>query len=259
MSLSKFDDKIYQTGYSEYFARYQYDDNVQLRKAGKTLAVLRDYFGAADSLSHLSLLDIGCSAGLMTRIYAKEFAYTIGIDIDEPAVDYANRTFAADKLSFRLADAMNTGLESDYFDVVTCSHIYEHVPEAPKLLDEIYRVLKRRGVCYFVAQNRLTLIEPHYFLPFLSMMPKALANVYFKLAGKGDHYYENLLTLGQLRKLTSKFELIDYTRKVIADPRGFCAAELVKPGSLKQKLALKILDFAYFMCPTYIWLLRKNV
>ncbi len=257
MENAKFDSQVYQTGYSEYFAKYQYDETIQNQKAQKALSVLKDYFGGEDSLKDLDLLDIGCSAGLMTRIYSREFGRTVGIDIDQPAVEHAQRSFSDEKLTFKTADAMETNLEAGSFDVVTCTHIYEHVPDATRLIGEIHRLLKRNGICYFVAQNRITLIEPHYFLPFLSMLPKRLAHVYFRLFKKGKCYYENLMTLGQLRQLTSQFEIVDYTEKIIADPVKFYATDMIAPGSLKQSLALRILKVAYFVCPTYVWLLRK--
>ena len=32
---------------------------------------------------------------------------------------------------------------------------------------------------------------------------------------------------------------------------------MLRSGSLKQKLALAVLKAAYWLCPTYIWILRK--
>ncbi len=52
------------------------------------------------------------------------------------------------------------------FDVVTCTHIYEHVPDAQRMMDEIYRVLGTgRRLCYFAAENRIRLWDGHYDLP----------------------------------------------------------------------------------------------
>jgi hypothetical protein len=100
-------------------------------------------------------------------------------------------------------------------------------------------------------------MEPHYRLPFLSLPPKPIANLYLRLTGKGNHYYENHFFIGGLRKLVAKFELVDYTRRIIEDPLTFSATEMIDPGSLKQKLALAALDLAYWLCPTYVWVLTK--
>jgi 2-polyprenyl-3-methyl-5-hydroxy-6-metoxy-1,4-benzoquinol methylase len=253
------DDKyVYQYGYSETFAEYQFDRERQNQKARKTLSVLSDYYEGTASLSSLTLLDIGCSAGLMTRLYGERFGRVVGIDIDEPAVNHASQSYSDRNLEFLVRDSMNTGFEDETFDVVTCTHIYEHVPDADRLLEEIHRVLKKGGVCYFAAQNRLCWQEPHYFLPLLSVMPKSWAHVYVRLFGKGEYYYENLRTLTGLRKLVKRFHIVDYTTKVMKDPERYHATELLKPGSLKQKLALLAAKCAYYLCPTYIWLLRKD-
>lgn len=248
----------YQLGYSEQYAQYQFDSARQDQKAQKVLAVLEDYYGGPGSLGDLTLLDMGCSAGLMTKPYSERFGKVVGVDIDAPAVEYASRCYSSERMQFFVADAMNTGLDNASFDVVTCTHIYEHVPDFHALLAEIYRVLKPGGICYFAAHNRLCFTEPHHGLPFLSVLPKPLAHRYLHLAGKGDYYYENLLSLKQLRRLVSRFDIVDYTKKVIEEPVKYHATDLLVQGSLKQRIALLVLDVAYFLCPTFIWLLRKR-
>ena len=62
-------DYRYQYGFSEVFAEYQYDVERQNQKAWKVLSVLRDFYGKSRSLTDLTLLDVGCSAGLMTNLY----------------------------------------------------------------------------------------------------------------------------------------------------------------------------------------------
>ncbi len=53
------------------------------------------------------------------------------------------------------------------------------------------------------------------------------------------------------------FEVIDYTKRVVADPVKYCATDLVQPGSPRQKLALLLLEYAYWLFPGYIWVLCK--
>lgn len=252
------DDSAFQYGYAEYYAEYQFDALRQRQKAEKAVSVLADYFGGTERAADLNLLDIGCSAGLMTCWYASRFGRVMGVDIDEPAIDYAQRNFAGRNLAFHVADCTDTGFDDATFDVVTCTHIYEHVPDSRKMMREIHRVLKPGGVCFFTAQNRVCLVEPHFFLPFLSMLPKPLAHRYMRITGKGSYYYENLLTLVELRRLVSDFRIVDYTARVIADPEKYHADELIRPGSLQQRLALTVLKVAYFLCPTYVWVLVKE-
>ncbi|HEX6764997.1 MAG TPA: class I SAM-dependent methyltransferase [Polyangiaceae bacterium] len=232
-----------------------YDEEGRTQKARKLLAVLEHHLG---SLAERSLLDISCSTGIMTRVYAKEFRSVLGIDIDEGAVEFANAQARPENLRFEVRDGLRTGLPDASFDVVSCTQMYEHVPDAQALMNEVHRVLKPGGVCYFGATNRLKLIETHYGrLPLLSVIPKPLAHVYLRVLGKARFYYETHYTLWGLKKLVSKFELIDYTRRIVADPERFFATEMVTPGSVSQRAALALIDFAYFLTPGYVWLLRK--
>jgi ubiquinone/menaquinone biosynthesis C-methylase UbiE len=125
-------------------------------------------------------------------------------------------------------------------------------------MSEIYRVLKPEGVCFFAAGNRIVLIEPHYHLPFLSVFPKWIAHKYVKIFKKANFYYENLLTYWGLKKLVSKFKIDDYTKKIIKNPENYFATEMVKENSIPQFMYLIALKLAYWLSPTFIWVLRKK-
>lgn len=244
----------YQLGFSQLHHDEMFDEQRRRLKANKSLSILQDYLG---DLAGLRLLDIGCSTGFMTALYADRFADVTAVDIDQPAVEFARLNNSATNIVYQVADAMATTLPADSFDVVTCTHIYEHVPDAQRLIAEVNRVLKPGGVCLFAAGNRLALIEPHYHLPLLSVVPKPLGSRYLRALGKGETYYETHLTYWQLRKLVAAFERVDYTRRAIAEPDRFSATDLVRPGTWKQRVALQLADHAYWLMPTFLWLLRK--
>ena len=249
-------DHTYQKKFSQLQPGDLYNSSMREQKAKKMLSVLNEYY--SDNLKSLSLLNIGCSTGITTGFLAKQFATVVGIDIDEEAVKFAQENYATDNLEFKVEDAMSLTFSDNHFDVIICSHVYEHVPDYNRLMSEVYRVLKPGGVCFFAAPNQITFIEPHYKLPLLSLIPRRLAHLYLRLLKRGDFYYEKSLTLWQLRKLVRKFEIIDYTEEVIKDPVRYCLTEMIKPGSLKQRLAIFVLKLAYWLCPVYIWLLRKK-
>jgi len=233
-----------------------YDIVMREQKAKKLLSVLDDYY--SQNLKILSLLDIGCSTGIISHMLSRRFGKVVGIDIDKSAIEYAKENHRSENLEFVVCDAMSTGFLDESFDVVICAHVYEHVPDASLLLSEVNRMLRPRGVCYFAAANRLNLIEPHHKLPFLSIIPKPFAHLYLRIMGKGKYYYESLLTFWGLKKLVSKFDVIDYTLKIIENPRKYCATEIIQPGSFKQEVLIRLVKIAYWLCPTYIWLLKKK-
>jgi SAM-dependent methyltransferase len=219
------------------------------------VSVLQDYFDT--DLKSFTLLDVGSSTGLIANYLARYFGEVVGIDIDGPAVEFAKATHKKDNLVFIQADSLKIEMPENYFDAVICAHVYEHVPDAAMLMGEIYRILKPGGICYFAAGNRLNTIEPHYHLPFLSVIPRPLAHIYIRRAGKGKFYYEKHLSYWGLRCLVRKFELIDYTRMLIENPQRFSADYLLEPDAIKTKLARWVVKYAYWLVPGYIWLLKK--
>ena len=251
-------ERDYQHNFSRMVDGAMFNRQARERKAMTILAVLQNFFKKT-STSDLTLLDMGSSTGIIDNFLADHFGQVTGVDIDEEAVEYAKDTFKKDNLYFRTADAMNLDFSNNSFDVVICTQIYEHVPDAQTMTKEIFRVLKPGGLCYFAAGNRLNYMEPHYRLPFLSILPRPLAHIYMKIAGKGSHYHEKHLTLPGLRKLANAFMVHDYTKKVIDDPLLFKTEYMLTPGSTKHKLAKFIVNYAYWLCPTYIWILEKPV
>ena len=194
----------------------------------------------------------------MPRCFAPHFATVTGIDIDEGAVSFAKENNELANVEFHVMDALHTRFADSTFDVVACNQMYEHVPDAEQLLREIRRILVPGGVCYFGATNRLKVIETHYGrLPFLSYLPKPLANTYLKILGRGDCYYETLYTYWTLKRICNSFDVTDYTVEVVRQPERFGAVDSLTPGSMQQKLALLLLRVAYWFSPGYIWLLKK--
>jgi SAM-dependent methyltransferase len=248
----------YQRGFSELHPNTMFDERGRLQKARKTVAVILDAALAAGlDPSRARVLDIGCSTGILTRHYAEYFGEVVGVDIDDGAVEWARLNRAADTIEYRVGDSMELPFEDRGFDVVTCTHIYEHVPDPQRMLDEIFRVLRPGGLCYFAAENRLRLWDGHYDLPLLTVMPKPLADLFVRLTGRGHRRYETHLTLWGLRRLARRFEIVDYTAPVVREPETFEATDMVRPGSLKQHAALAVLTLAPWAFPTYLWILRK--
>lgn len=250
-------EKGYQTNYSEVYAhKTHYDENRDI-KADKTLAVVEDYFSGRE-LSSLKVLEIGCYKGDVSIYLSPRFKKFYGIDIDEKAIKQAQSKKKPENLEFFASNAEELEFEDASFDLVICSHVYEHIPHPEVMMREIKRVLKTGGACYFAAGNKIRVIEPHYRLPFLSCIPKKLAHFYLKITGKGDHYYESLFTMWKLKELVSDFEIEDYSAEIIKHPQQYKATDMVEKGSFKQKAALWVFRNLKFLFPTYIWMLRKR-
>src|SRR5260370_13824050 len=182
--------------FTETHAGEMYGAKSRELKAAKVVAILEDALG---DLRSLQLLDLGCSNGLMTRFYGEHFKAVIGIDFDEPGIEYAIAHNAAPNVRYRVGDAMDTGLPAASVDVVTCTHVYEHVPDATRMMPEASPALRVGRACLFIAGNRLTLMEADNHLPLLAVLPKPLAHLYSRAMGRGARYDETTRTVGGLR------------------------------------------------------------
>lgn len=225
------------------------------RKAQTMVAVLGDFLELP--LAEARVLDVGGSGGAIDNTLANHFGSVIGVDIDEPAIARARIQYHKPNLEYRVGDALNLDFAANSFEVVICSHVYEHVPDAQRMMDEILRVLVPGGVCYFAAGNRFMWNEPHYNLPLLSAMPRPLAHLYMRLASKGTHYHELHFSYWGLRKLARAFILHDYTLKLIRDPEKYAVGYMFDPGSFKALMADLLVSKLRFLSPGYIWLLEK--
>lgn len=208
-------------------------------------------------LSSLTLLNVGGSAGIIDEYLSRYFRHVTGIDIDEKAIQYAKNTFSKDNLVFELGDALNLRYADESFDVVICSHVYEHVTNANTMMKEIHRILKPGGFVYFAAGNRLMYNEPHYNLPLLSVMPRFLAHLYMRAAGKGTHYHEKHLSYWGLKRLTKQFDMTDATVDIIRQPEKYHTEYMLRPRSRKHRVAFFIARYFIWLVPSYIWILKK--
>jgi 2-polyprenyl-3-methyl-5-hydroxy-6-metoxy-1,4-benzoquinol methylase len=249
------ENRKYQLNFSQLLPQAMFDVCARRNKAQTMLQVMRDHLGS--DLTHLRLLDIGSSTGIIADFLADHFREVIGIDLDAPAVAFARQNCRRSNLFFAVGDSLNLGFSDNAFDVAICAQVYEHVPDAGRMMKEVFRVLKPGGICYFAAGNRLALMEPHYRLPLLSVIPRPVANLYIRLAGKSTHYHEHHLTYWGLKELVHSFEVIDYTRKIVAAPDFFHAGYMLPEGSWKTMLSRVVARVAYWLFPGYIWLLKK--
>lgn len=244
----------YQLNYSE-LKPSVFNSDKRARKAETIARVCRDFVGSED-LSRLRLLDVGSSSGIIDNYLADCFGQVTGIDIDAPAMAHARTTFCKENLIFRQGDAMQIDEPDNSFDVVVCTQIYEHVPDAGRMFNEIFRVLKPGGFCYFAGNNRVMLMEPHYKLPLLSLLPRPLAHRYMRITGKGDYYHELHFSYWTLKRMCSKFRIINYSARVIADPEKFGVSYMLKKGSAKWLAASVTARYMPWASPA-IWILLK--
>lgn len=120
--------------------------NIRLRQA---LAALRSL------LPHSKVLEVGCGAGQFIRALKRKRSEVIayGCDISRSAIDTA--LAKNDHVSYVVSDPERLPYADNEFDAVVFFDVLEHVNNPAGLLQEIWRVLKPKGVLYgFVPCER---------------------------------------------------------------------------------------------------------
>lgn len=95
------------------------------------------------------LLDVGCGSGGFLRIM-KELGWNVeGVDFDSIAVENAR----SKGLQVQKGTLEELKYPANYFDVITMSHLIEHVHDPWKILLECNRILKHGGRIVIVTPN----------------------------------------------------------------------------------------------------------
>ena len=102
------------------------------------------------------VLDLCCGTGDVVFSFLKHSPVQniTGVDLSESMIDlaqekqirYSSRNWMWNKkVSWKLADAAQTGLDSESFDIATCVFGIRNIPDRTAALNEICRLLKPKG------------------------------------------------------------------------------------------------------------------
>ena len=127
-----FDRKIYD------FFRF-----MQKRTISLTALKEKDYF-----------LDIGCGTGWAVRHASriiKENGKVFGIDLSTKMIEIAKaNSLNNQNVFFFQTNAENLPFEDNFFEFIICTNSFHHYLDPLKVLDEVFRVLKKEGEIYIL-------------------------------------------------------------------------------------------------------------
>lgn len=223
------------------------DKSSRISKAEKIAKILSKY----KNIKKCRILDIGCGSGYLGWLLQKKSKQYIGMDfVDERKVK---------GFTFLRTDALNVPLKDGSFDIIVCNHVIEHVANQKRLLEEISRLLKKDGICYMTCPNRLWPMEPHLKLPFLSYLPKGLADVYVRVMGKGKEYDICPMTYPRFsKKLKAYFKLENYTLEILKNPKDYGFGGIYSVFSVSRYFPGFLLALLNNFLPNWIVILRKK-
>lgn len=163
----------------------------------QTLAHSRTrYAFAAQFAQDRKVLDLGCGAGVGTRLLSKVAGSVVGVDVRPEALELA-RADGGENISYRRAN-LETGVpfKDDEFELIVCLEVLEHVRNQVGLIKEIQRVLTPDG------------------LALISVPNKSFENFWSEMAGEANPYHVSVPDLGEFTELLSEFGWVDFSAQV---------------------------------------------
>jgi 2-polyprenyl-3-methyl-5-hydroxy-6-metoxy-1,4-benzoquinol methylase len=225
------------------------------RRRGRRIGEALAEFGGVD-IATATILDVGCSTGLITDEIAQTADRVIGVDVDVDSLAYA--AGHASRARFIAASADRLPFADASFDAVVCNHVYEHVPDASALMREAHRVLRAGGACYFAGGHTLQIVEPHYRVPFLSWLPRPIASRVLRATRRGARYDERFVPPWRLRALFTPFADATFiSARMLAEPERFGLPGAARLPSRARRWLSAFGGAAARLAPTWIYMLRK--
>ena len=98
-----------------------------------------------------TLLDLGCGDGANFSWLKPHTKNLYGSDYNITRLLRAQRRNIAQEVV--LADVTDYGAKDEAFDVIFFNHVLEHIPEDERALHEVFRILKKGGICILGVPN----------------------------------------------------------------------------------------------------------
>ena len=130
------------------------------------------------------VLDAGCGTGITTILARQRGIDIIGIDLSLARLKLARQLgrivgLTEEELSSALilGDVADLSYPDDYFSMVVCHQVIEHVDDPAGTLRELVRCLKPGGFLCLDAPDYRFPFEPHYKIPWIPFMEKEVAAI----------------------------------------------------------------------------------
>lgn len=172
------------------------------------------------------VLDFGCGRGSFTNELVSRVAKVHACDVDRDVIKENKQR--KDKIIYQLIKINGkTPYPDNFFDCVTLMGVLEHVPNENQVLEEIYRILKPKGILFIYVLNnglfgfldsanlKFAVPKLHKYLYYLFYNRKAYEKEFIQKRifgmkgdfseGKNWHTHYSLTTLKRLSK--GMFEL----------------------------------------------------
>jgi SAM-dependent methyltransferase len=124
-------------------------------------AVIERWIAELDR-TDLDFIDVGCGPAWMSERLT-QFGQVTGTDLAAEVIERARQQLP--NLRLVAEDFLNTSLDDQSFDVAVSLEVLSHVPDQPRFLKQIARLLRPRGWLMLATQNRPILERCRYIGP----------------------------------------------------------------------------------------------
>lgn len=140
------------------------------------------------------ILEIGASVGFNSLALAEQFkaAKVYSVEPDAEAVEVALAMASDFSLDYTPICGFGEQLDypDDYFDLILCHTVIEHVDNVPAVVAEMARIVSSKGLIHLEAPNYFWPYEPHLGVWCIPLLGKSLLKVMSWLQGKSrDNWY----------------------------------------------------------------------